>query len=212
MCSTPAPADRHWDGSPRTTRGPRPLHVAGNSPSRLLRAGQSSRCRRCGNRIDLYQRADQRPIALHPTELAALHVPESCRWHLGGGLAYPHGDGSPWCRIPHAVICPRRTPLCRSGPPPTRHPNPPSHRHRRLHPRLGPHRSTSCRRRQLSSPRRADAAVPLPRRARGRTHPLCGPDPPPTPLPPTGPRCCRARQHLETAAHRTTPWSTIPAG
>ncbi|MFD0008935.1 DUF6083 domain-containing protein [Streptomyces sp. NPDC127178] len=116
MCSTPASAGRHWDGSLRITRRPRPLHVAGTSPSRLLRAGQSSRCRQCGNRIDLYQRADQRPIALHPTELATPHVPEPCRWHLGGGIAYPHGDGSPWCRIPHAVLCPRRTPLCRTGP------------------------------------------------------------------------------------------------
>ncbi|SDP62266.1 hypothetical protein SAMN04487981_12943 [Streptomyces sp. cf386] len=114
MCSTPA--GRHWDGSPRITRHPRPLQVAATSPTRLLRAGQSSRCRRCGNRIDLYQRADQRPIALHPTELTATLVPEPCRWHLGGGIAYPHGDGSPWCRIPHAVLCPCRTPLCRTGP------------------------------------------------------------------------------------------------
>ncbi|MEU8992848.1 DUF6083 domain-containing protein [Streptomyces sp. NPDC048558] len=90
--------------------------MAGTSPSRLLRAGQSSRCRQCGNPIDLYQRADQRPIALHPTELTTTHVPEPCRWHLSSGIAYPHGDGSPWCRIPHAVLCPRRTPLCRTGP------------------------------------------------------------------------------------------------
>ncbi|MBX9365655.1 DUF6083 domain-containing protein, partial [Streptomyces sp. WAC04114] len=106
MRSTPASAGRHWDGSRRTTRRPRPLQVAGTSPSRLLRAGQSGRCRQCGNRIDFYQRADQRPIALHPTELAATQVPEACRWHLSSGIAYPHGDGSPWCRIPHAVLCP----------------------------------------------------------------------------------------------------------
>ncbi|WP_332108887.1 DUF6083 domain-containing protein [Streptomyces gossypiisoli] len=86
------------------------------SPSRLLRAGQSSRCRQCGNRIDLYQRIDQRPIALHPAELTADHVPEACRWHLSGGIAYPHGDGSAWCRIPHAVLCPSRTPTCRTSP------------------------------------------------------------------------------------------------
>ncbi|MER5944309.1 DUF6083 domain-containing protein [Streptomyces sp. NPDC001928] len=116
MCSTTTPAGRHWDGSPRITRHPRPLQVAGTSPSRLLRAGQSGRCRQCGNRIDLYQRADQRPIALHPTELTATNVPEPCRWHLSSGIAYPHGDGSPWCRIPHAVLCPCRTPLCRTGP------------------------------------------------------------------------------------------------
>ncbi|MEU1259601.1 DUF6083 domain-containing protein [Streptomyces chartreusis] len=116
MCSTPTPAGRHWDGSPRITRRPRPLRVVGTSPSRLLRAGQSDRCRQCGNRTVLYQRADQRPIALHPTELATVQVPEPCRWHLTGGIAYPHGDGSPWCSIPHAVLCPRRTPLCRTGP------------------------------------------------------------------------------------------------
>ncbi|MEU1004423.1 DUF6083 domain-containing protein [Streptomyces tibetensis] len=116
MCSMPASAGRHWDGSRRITRHHRPVQIAGNSPSRLLRAGQSGRCRQCGNRIDLYQRADQRPIALHPAELATTHVPESCRWHLSSGIAFPHGDGSPWCRIPHVVLCPRRTPLCRPGP------------------------------------------------------------------------------------------------
>ncbi|MEV0239956.1 DUF6083 domain-containing protein [Streptomyces sp. NPDC050674] len=87
--------------------------MAGTSPSRLLRAGQSGRCRHCGNRVDFYQRAEQRPIALHPTELAATQVPQACLWHLGSGIAYPHGDGTTWCRIPHAVLCPRRTPLCR---------------------------------------------------------------------------------------------------
>ncbi|MET7737690.1 DUF6083 domain-containing protein [Streptomyces sp. NPDC005402] len=85
-------------------------------PSRLLRAGQHSLCRHCGNRIDLYPRTDQRPNALHPTELTATQVPESCRWHLSGGIAHPHGDGSAWCRIPHAVLCPRRTPTCRMSP------------------------------------------------------------------------------------------------
>ncbi|GHH30156.1 hypothetical protein GCM10018780_89150 [Streptomyces lanatus] len=90
--------------------------MAGTSPSRLLRTGQSSRCRQCGNRIDLYQRADQRPIALHPAELATVQVPEPCRWHLAGGIAYSRDDGSLWCRIPHAVLCPRRTPLCRTSP------------------------------------------------------------------------------------------------
>lgn len=116
MCSTPAPAGRHWDGSPRVTRHPRPLHVAATNPSRLLRAGQTGRCRRCGNRIDLYQRTDLRPIALHPAELTAAHVPEPCRWHLSSGIAHPHGDGSAWCRMPHAVLCPARTPTCPTGP------------------------------------------------------------------------------------------------
>lgn len=115
-CPTPAPAGRHWDGSARVTHRPRPLRVTATSPSHLLRAGQHGGCRQCGNRIDLYPRTDQRPIALHPAELAAAHVPESCRWHLSGGIAHPHGDGSAWCRIPHAVLCPRRTPTCRMSP------------------------------------------------------------------------------------------------
>jgi hypothetical protein len=89
--------------------------VAATSPSRLLRAGQSSRCRRCGNRIDVYQRTDQRPIALHPAEVTTAQVPDSCRWHLSGGIAHPHGDGSAWCRIPHAVLCPGSTPTVRIG-------------------------------------------------------------------------------------------------
>ncbi|MEV7690248.1 DUF6083 domain-containing protein [Streptomyces bungoensis] len=97
---TPFSAGRHWDGSPRIPQHPRPLQAAGTSPSPLLRAGQSSRCRQCGNRVDLYQRADHRPIALHPTELSAAHVPEPCRWHLSSGIAYPHGDGSPWFARP----------------------------------------------------------------------------------------------------------------
>ncbi|MFJ1673305.1 DUF6083 domain-containing protein [Streptomyces bottropensis] len=105
-----------WDGSPRTTPTRRPLRVAATSPSRLLRAGQSGRCRRCGNRIDFYQRTDQRPIALHPAELTAAHVPEPCRWHLSSGIAHPHGDGSAWCRVPHTVLCPDRTPTTPTGP------------------------------------------------------------------------------------------------
>ncbi|NGO43064.1 DUF6083 domain-containing protein [Streptomyces ureilyticus] len=113
MCPNSASAPCHWDGSSRATRPRRPLRVAATSPSRLLRTGQSSRCRACGNHIDFYQRADQRPIALHPAELAAAHVPASCRWHLSSGIAHPHGDGSAWCRIPHAVLCPSRTPTAR---------------------------------------------------------------------------------------------------
>lgn len=116
MCPTTASTDRHWDGSPHHTPRRRPLRVAATSPSRLLRAGQTSRCRQCGNRIDLHQRADQRPIALHPAELSTPHVPERCRWHLSSGIAYPHGDASAWCRIPHAVLCPARTPTCSLGP------------------------------------------------------------------------------------------------
>ncbi|MFF3910502.1 DUF6083 domain-containing protein [Streptomyces sp. NPDC001848] len=115
MCPNTSQAGCHWDGSPRHRRHPRPLRVAATSPSRLLRAGQRSRCRHCGNLTDLYQRADQRPIALHPAELPAAHVPAACRWHLSSGSAHPHGDGSPWCRIPHTVLCPGSTPTARIG-------------------------------------------------------------------------------------------------
>ncbi|MFJ9138677.1 DUF6083 domain-containing protein [Streptomyces sp. NPDC102256] len=108
-----APTGCHWDGSTPAVPLRRPLRVAATSPSRLLRAGQSGRCPRCGNRTDLYQRADGRPIALHPAELATAHIPVSCRWHLSSGIAHPHDDGSAWCRIPHAVLCPQRTPICR---------------------------------------------------------------------------------------------------
>ncbi|MFG2134987.1 DUF6083 domain-containing protein [Streptomyces sp. NPDC048751] len=116
MCPHPDRARCHWDGSPRTTHPRRPLRVSATSPSRLLRTGQDRHCRRCGNRIDLYQRADQQPIALHPAELAATQVPEACRWHLSGGIAHPHGDRSDWCRISHHVICPHHTPTPHIGP------------------------------------------------------------------------------------------------
>ncbi|MEY2244874.1 DUF6083 domain-containing protein [Streptomyces sp. BF23-18] len=106
----------HWDGHPHTAHTRRPLRVTATSPSRLLRIGQSSRCHQCGHRIDRYQRADQRPIALHSTELDASQVPASYRWHLSGGIAYPHGDGSTWCRVPHLALCPGRTPAAQTGP------------------------------------------------------------------------------------------------
>ena len=38
-------------------------------------------------------------------------VPGECRWHIDAGLAHPGGDGSPWCRIPHAALCPSRAPF-----------------------------------------------------------------------------------------------------
>ncbi|MEV8597593.1 DUF6083 domain-containing protein [Streptomyces sp. NPDC052012] len=116
MRPTPSTAGCPWDGSPRTTPYARPLRVAPTSPSRLLRTGHSSRCRHCGHRIDLYQRTDQRPVALHPAELTAAHIPASCRWHLSGGIAHPHGDGSSWCHVSHAILCPARTPTCPLSP------------------------------------------------------------------------------------------------
>lgn len=116
MRPRPTPAHRHWDGSPRTPHTRRPLRVSATSPSRLLRTGQSGHCRRCGNRVDIYQRTDQQPVALHPAELATDQVPEACRWHLSGGIAHPHGDSSTWCRISHHTICPRHTPPSPLGP------------------------------------------------------------------------------------------------
>ncbi|MEU6277616.1 DUF6083 domain-containing protein [Streptomyces populi] len=107
---------RHWDGSPRTTRLRRPLRVATTSPSRLLRTGQSGRCRQCSHRIDWYQRPDQRPIALHPRELDTSQIPAPYRWHLSGGIAHPHSDGSAWCRITHHTLCPHHTPTTPPGP------------------------------------------------------------------------------------------------
>ncbi|KAB1987457.1 DUF6083 domain-containing protein [Streptomyces triticiradicis] len=116
MHPTTASAGCHWDGSPRTAYPRRPLRVAATSPSRLLRTGQSGRCRQCGHRIDWYQRADQRPIALHPTELDTSQTPASYRWHLSGGIAHPHSDGSAWCRIPHDVLCPEHALTTPPGP------------------------------------------------------------------------------------------------
>ncbi|WPO76748.1 DUF6083 domain-containing protein [Streptomyces sp. KN37] len=82
--------------------------MSATSTSRLLRTGQHSRCRTCGNRVEWYQRDNQRPIALHPAEFAVTDVPGACRWHLSGGIAYRHSDNNAWCRTPHAVLCPRR--------------------------------------------------------------------------------------------------------
>ncbi|MBX7554378.1 hypothetical protein K1Y78_42170 [Streptomyces sp. tea 10] len=110
--------DRHWDGSPRHLPYPRTLRIAKDSPSRLLRAGQTGRCRHCGNRIDWYERFDGRLIDLHPAEVATAGVSATCRWHVSSGIAYPHDDGSDWCRIPHSVLCPQqRSPHSETGSP-----------------------------------------------------------------------------------------------
>ncbi|MFF7647059.1 DUF6083 domain-containing protein [Streptomyces canus] len=116
MCPNHTPTSRHWHLGPRTAYPRRFLQVAAHSPSRLLRHGQSGICRSCGHRIDIYPRPDQQPIALHPAELTAQSVPASCRWHLSSGIAYPHDDGSNWCRIPHAVLCPALAPHCPTSP------------------------------------------------------------------------------------------------
>ncbi|MFI9833762.1 DUF6083 domain-containing protein [Streptomyces sp. NPDC051913] len=100
----------HPDGRPLPLRS---LRVAPGSASRLLRCGQGDRCRECGNRIEWYHLGTdtQQPVRLHPRELPAAGVPEGCRWHVSSGAAYPAGDGSNWCRVRHAVVCPARESL-----------------------------------------------------------------------------------------------------
>ncbi|WP_089102866.1 DUF6083 domain-containing protein [Streptomyces hyaluromycini] len=103
------PPARCWDGSPVVAhRERRTLRIAPDGGSRLLRCGQSDRCRECGNRIEWYRRSHQQPVRLHPHELPAARVPATCQWHVSSGVAYPAGDGSRWCRVPHAVVCPAR--------------------------------------------------------------------------------------------------------
>ncbi|KDN75600.1 hypothetical protein DF19_08790 [Streptomyces olindensis] len=105
MRSTPL-SPCHWDGSPVRIRTRRSLRVSNDSASRLLRCGQSDRCRECGNRIEWYHRLNERPIRLHPHELPAEKVPIACHWHVSCGVAYPASDGSRWCRLPHGMLCP----------------------------------------------------------------------------------------------------------
>lgn len=115
MAHNPHPG-RNWDGSFRDNGRSRALRISRSSHTRLLRAGQSTRCHQCGHRIDLYLRDNDRPVALHPAEFPTAHVPENTRWHLSNGIAFPHEDASGWCRVPHAVLCPARTPACTTTP------------------------------------------------------------------------------------------------
>jgi hypothetical protein len=109
MHSTPHHPRRRWDGSRRTSApARRPLCLAADAASSLLRAGQISRCRDCGNTVEWYYRPDHRPVPLHPSELPAAAVPEARRWHVSAGIAYAAGDASPWCRLPHSAVCPAR--------------------------------------------------------------------------------------------------------
>ncbi|WP_232788675.1 DUF6083 domain-containing protein [Streptomyces odonnellii] len=110
MHSTPAPAGRHWDGTRTHVRRARSLGIAPASPSRLLRTGQNGRCTACGNLVEWYDRTGHPPIGLHPRELAVTAVPVPCRWHVSSGIAHPVGDGTPWCRILHRLLCPACNP------------------------------------------------------------------------------------------------------
>ncbi|MFM9458159.1 DUF6083 domain-containing protein [Streptomyces europaeiscabiei] len=108
MCSPSSPSARRWDGSRANTSRRRSLRIAPDSVSRLLRCGQTDACRACGNPVEWYLRADDRLVQLHPHELPAARVPEPCRWHVSRGIAHPAGDGSCWCRLAHALLCPAR--------------------------------------------------------------------------------------------------------
>ncbi|MDD1064292.1 DUF6083 domain-containing protein [Streptomyces cocklensis] len=111
MTAAPDHPNRRWDGSRNTAHRSRSLHLSPRASTRLLRCGQPGRCRDCGNAIEWYYRPDHRPVPLHPRELPAHTVPERRRWHVAAGLAYPTADGSAWCRLPHAALCPARTPI-----------------------------------------------------------------------------------------------------
>ncbi|MFJ3616296.1 DUF6083 domain-containing protein [Streptomyces hydrogenans] len=99
----------HWDGILRTHRPRRTLAVSHDSPTRLLRCAQTARCHHCANPIDRHATTGPQPVSLHPGELSANLVPAAYRWHLASGVAYPTGDGSPWCRITHLTVCPAGT-------------------------------------------------------------------------------------------------------
>ncbi|MEU3786376.1 MULTISPECIES: DUF6083 domain-containing protein [Streptomyces] len=104
----PSSTHRHWDGRPVRAHQRRSLLVEPDSPTRLLRCAQRDRCRECGNPVEWYHRVCDRPVRLHPRELSAAEVPADYRWHVSSGLAHPAGDGSAWCRLAHAVVCPAR--------------------------------------------------------------------------------------------------------
>ena len=106
MCSSSSPSARRWDGSRASAPQRRSLRIAPGSASRLLRCGQTTSCRACGNPVESYLRADDRLVQLHPHELPVAGVPESYRWHVSHGIAHPAGDGSSWCRLAHDLLCP----------------------------------------------------------------------------------------------------------
>ncbi|MET9080704.1 DUF6083 domain-containing protein [Streptomyces sp. NPDC004237] len=102
----PSSAARHGDSSPALAYPRRSLRIDPDSPTRLLRCAQRGRCRDCGNHVEWYHRVRDRPVRLHPHELSAAEVPVEHRWHVSSGLAHPAGDGSAWCRLDHALVCP----------------------------------------------------------------------------------------------------------
>ncbi|MBK0372625.1 hypothetical protein I3215_06895 [Streptomyces sp. RB110-1] len=111
MCSANASSPRRWDGTSARFPRSRFLRVAPDSPTRLVRSAQPGGCPDCGNRVDWHPRTDgdDRAVGLHPQELPAAAVPAVSRWHVSSGIAHPAHDGTPWCRIPHAALCPARS-------------------------------------------------------------------------------------------------------
>ncbi|MFF2792855.1 DUF6083 domain-containing protein [Streptomyces sp. NPDC058049] len=107
MRSTHARSGRRRDSSSLPPRH-RALRIAMDSPHRLLRMAQGGSCTDCGNQVHWHQGIEHQPVCLHPHELPTAAVPEVHRWHIGAGIAYPAGDGSPWCRIAHLTLCPAR--------------------------------------------------------------------------------------------------------
>ncbi|MET9920481.1 DUF6083 domain-containing protein [Streptomyces sp. NPDC006435] len=83
--------------------------IARDSPSRLLRSAQSSRCQECGNSVDRYATTGHRHISLHPVEVPAALTPPDDRWHLASGIAHPTDGGDLWCRLAHRAVCPAAT-------------------------------------------------------------------------------------------------------
>ncbi|MFD3534075.1 DUF6083 domain-containing protein [Streptomyces sp. NPDC058664] len=70
-------------------RGLGGVTIAGDSPSRLLRSAQPSRCRECGNRIDRHATSGHQHVGLHPAEMPSALAPARHRWHLVTGVAHP---------------------------------------------------------------------------------------------------------------------------
>ncbi|MER6401486.1 DUF6083 domain-containing protein [Kitasatospora sp. NPDC001603] len=99
-----------WDGSRRGPQTSRALRIDPNSPTKTPRSALMDTCRHCGNAIEWCHRVDGGYIPLHPAELPAARVPPQLRWYIAHGIAYPTGTGSPWCRIPHADLCPVTSP------------------------------------------------------------------------------------------------------
>ncbi|MCZ4120221.1 DUF6083 domain-containing protein [Streptomyces sp. H39-S7] len=104
--NNPAADGFAWDGTPKNRRPPRALRVSPDSPTKLLRSGQTGHCTACGNRIEWYYRDSDRAVPLHPGELPTQLVPDGQRWHVLSGVARPSQDGSPWCRVHHDALCP----------------------------------------------------------------------------------------------------------